>query len=122
MNVGVDMIGLEYVSHEIDKGSHFIKRVFTTEEIKYCESQNNPVQHYAARLAGKEAVMKALGTGWGKGVKWNDIEVLRLINGNPYVRLHGKTKKIFENSGYSKIAITLTHYGQTALAFVIFFD
>ncbi len=94
--------------------------MFTPEEISYCERHKSKYERYAARFAAKEAAMKALGTGWGRGVRWVDIEVGREASGKPTLRLFGRTKEIAEAMGVKQISMSLTHSGNTALAQVIF--
>ena len=75
ISLGIDLVEIEEIKISIQKSKHFLERVFTEQEILYCEGKSNRFESYAARFAAKEAVMKALGTGWDEGVQWKQIEV-----------------------------------------------
>jgi holo-[acyl-carrier protein] synthase len=94
------------------------KRVFTPLEIKYCDGKKNSAQNYAARFAAKEAFMKALGTGWRKGVAFKDIEVVNEESGKPGLVLYGKAKELAEAMGVVSIHVSLTHLKSYASAVV----
>lgn len=118
---GIDIIEIETLKALFEKnGKRVIKRVFTDEEIAYCENKVNKFQHYAARFAAKEAVMKALGTGWNQGVHWKQIEIKNNYLGLPQVTLCKKAKDLFELNKFSTIAISITHSRNYAIASVIF--
>ncbi len=104
------------------RGQTFLKRVFTPGEIAYCERHRSKFERYAARFAAKEATMKALGTGWGDGVRWVDLEVKRDAKGKPTVVLSGRAREIADRMGVRNISLSLTHSGNTAFAQVIFED
>jgi holo-[acyl-carrier protein] synthase len=95
------------------------ERLFTSSEIAYCEAKSSKWQSYAARFAAKEAVMKALGTGWDGEVNWKDIEIVNDANGNPGVLLSGGAKKKADELGLSHAHISLTHEKDYAIAFAI---
>ena len=120
LNIGVDIIHMDYIKERLENSPSFIKRVFTENENIYCNKKLNPIQHFAVRFAAKEAVMKALGTGWSEGVQWNQIEILSNKNGEPIIKLYGATKKIFFESKYDQISVSLSHDQNVAIAFVIF--
>jgi holo-[acyl-carrier protein] synthase len=100
-------------------GRSFLERIFTLSEIAYCERHRDAVERYAARFAAKEATMKALGTGWGRGVRWRDIEVARKPGGRPTIVLHGVAREHAERMGARNISLSITHSGNFALAEVI---
>jgi holo-[acyl-carrier protein] synthase len=100
-------------------GERFLRRVFTENEIRYCESKANRIERYAARFAAKEAAMKALGTGWNHGVGWRDVEVCRQAGGRPMLALHGKAAEFAAKLGAARIALSLSHTVQYAIAQVI---
>jgi len=102
------------------RGRAFIERVFTPLEIAYCERFRCSAERYAARFAAKEAAMKALGTGWARGVRWVDIEVVRLASGKPTLELRGAARQHADRMGVSRIHLSLTHSGKLAFAEVIF--
>lgn len=99
-----------------DKG--FKADIFSPAEIEYCDSKHYPAQHYAARFAAKEAVFKALGTGWRGGRKFRDIEVLRDEMGKPTIALSGKTREFHEQENFKNIQISISHIKEYAVAFV----
>lgn len=101
-------------------GRRFLERVFTAKEIVYCERKRNKWERYAARFAAKEAGMKALGTGWRRGVRWRDFEVAHLPGGRPTLALSGQAKKFARRQGVRRVALSLTHAEQFVLAQVIF--
>jgi len=98
------------------------ERLFTPREIAYCERHKNKFERYAARFAAKEAAMKALGTGWSRGVRWRDIEVENMPGGKPVLRLEGAARQIADGLGAKNISLTITHSGNLAVAQVIFED
>ena len=101
-------------------GKRFRARVFTEKEIAYCEQkQRGKYESYAGRFAAKEAVMKALGRGWGARVRWLDIEVVRGRSGKPDIALHGKTAELAADLGIRRWALSITHTKEHGLAFVI---
>jgi len=101
-------------------GARFLRRVFTPAEIAYCERKANKWERYAARFAAKEAAFKALGTGWRRGVRWQDVEVVNLPSGQPTLRLSGQAKQFSARQGVKNIALSITHSEEFVLAQVIF--
>jgi holo-[acyl-carrier protein] synthase len=93
--------------------------VFTELEDQYCSDRKNSNQHYAGRWAAKEAVMKALGTGWVAGLAWTDIEVVNQSGGKPIINLHNGATKIANQLGIIEIQISITHCESHAVAFAI---
>lgn len=86
------------------------------------ERKANKFERYAARFAAKEAGMKALGTGWRRGVTWHDFEVANLPSGRPTLKLHGVARQIADRLGVKHISLSLTHTAENGMAFVIFED
>lgn len=114
--VGVDIIEIYRVKAAIERfGERFLNRVYTETEIKYCRGR---VPELAVRFAGKEAVMKALGTGV-RGVGWKEIEILPMRGGKPIVYLHGRAKRRAETMGLDEFAISLSHSDDFAVASVV---
>ena len=99
-------------------GQRFLERVFTAREIAYADGKANRFERYAARFAAKEAAMKALGTGW-HGVAWRDFEVVNLPSGRPTLDFHGNAAKIARKLGVNRVALSITHTKEQALAMVI---
>jgi holo-[acyl-carrier protein] synthase len=92
---------------------------FTELENSYCSGRKNFEQHYAGRWAAKEAVMKALGTGWISGLTWTDIEVVNQSGGKPSIQLHDGAANIAKKLGIQEIQISITHCADYAVAFAI---
>ena len=120
---GVDLAEVSRIEAALEDpriGRRFRARVFTEKEIAYCESKRRgKYESYAGRFAAKEAVMKALGRGWGAKVRWLDIEVLRARSGKPEILLHDKAAKLAEELGIRRWTLSLTHTKQHGLALVI---
>jgi holo-[acyl-carrier protein] synthase len=112
LRTGVDIIEIERVKRLIDGNEEFLDRIFTKEEIKYCNSKKNKYQHFAARFAAKESVIKALND---KNINLNKICTLNDKNGKPYIIM--KTK-IYSNIS-DKISISISHSKKYAIAFVV---
>ena len=118
---GIDLCEVERIERAMAEphGERFRERVFTAGEIAYAESKANKSERYAARFAAKEAGMKALGTGWGDGVSWQDLEVVNLVSGRPSLVLHGQAAEIAKSMGVRAISLSLTHTATQAMALVI---
>ncbi|HET7258802.1 MAG TPA: holo-ACP synthase [Candidatus Acidoferrum sp.] len=123
IGMGVDLAEVERVRKAIERhGEPFLRRVYTAAEREYCDGFRNKYERYAGRFAAKEAAMKALGTGWRRGVRWVDFEVVREKGGRPTIRLDGEARKIAGEMGVKRIALSITHTEAMALAQVIFED
>ena len=121
VGLGVDITEVDRVRGAIERqGERFLKRLYTDRERAYCEKFKNKYERYAGRFAVKEATMKALGTGWARGIRWVDIEVVREASGKPTLELHGEAKNIAGKLGVKHMAVTITHTAGQALAQVIF--
>ena len=120
VGIGTDIVEVERIQKMMsDHGDHFLERVFTAAEIAHCQPRREAAQHFAGRWAAKEAVMKALGTGFTPEVGWTDIEILTLPSGQPYVVMHGTARTYSENKGIGTILITLSHTKTYATATAI---
>ena len=123
ISTGVDLAEVDRIQAALEDpriGKRFRARVFTEAEIAYCEKkQRGKYESYAGRFAAKEAVMKALGRGWGAKVSWLDIEVVRARSGKPHIALHGKTAELAAELGIRRWALSLTHTKGHGLALVI---
>jgi holo-[acyl-carrier protein] synthase len=117
--VGIDMIETARVEAKIAKESGFRELVFSANEIIYCEAKANKYEHYAARFAAKEALFKALGTGWKNGTAFNEIEVTNDDTGKPEINLLGETAKTIQTMSIGKISVSLSHLKDIAAAVVI---
>lgn len=121
VGMGIDIAEVERIRGAIERhGEVFLRRIFTAREREYCERFKNKYERYAGRFAVKEAAMKALGTGWSRGVRWVDIEVVRQKGGRPTLTLAGEAQKIGEKLGVKNIALSITHTASQAYAQVIF--
>jgi holo-[acyl-carrier protein] synthase len=119
--MGVDVAEVERIRGAIERhGEVFLRRIFTAKEREYCERFKNKFERYAGRFAVKEAAMKALGTGWSRGVRWVDLEVVRQKSGRPTLVLAGEARKIAERLGVKHMALSITHTAAQAFAQVIF--
>jgi holo-[acyl-carrier protein] synthase len=101
------------------RGERMLARLFTDDERAYCDRRRERMTHYAGRFAVKEAVMKVLGTGWTRGVRWRDIEVVRGPGSAPTLVLHGVAQEIARDKGIAKIHITITHDAGLAAAVAV---
>lgn len=118
---GVDIVEIDRIRHSFDScGESFRNRVFTENEINYCESKKVVrFESYAARFAAKEAVSKAFGTGISEGIKWKDIEILNEPQGKPYVVLSERAREIYEKMNARGISLSLSHCRSYAVAYAV---
>jgi holo-[acyl-carrier protein] synthase len=123
VSIGTDVVHLPQISGVMERrGDRFLARILTEGERAYCEKKRvggRMLESVAARFAAKEAVMKAMGTGWSCGVSWLGIEVVRAKNGAPSIRLHGRTAEVAASRGIGAFLLSLTHAGDYAIAHVI---
>jgi holo-[acyl-carrier protein] synthase len=123
VGLGVDITEVPRIAASIARfGDRFLHRIFTDAEIRYCESKPNRIERFAARFAAKEAALKAIGTGWRRGVAWRDVEVTREPSGKPTMTFHAKAAEFAANLGVKRAHVSLTHNEQTAMAQVILED
>src|SRR5947208_7886869 len=109
IGIGTDIIECLRVAKMIERhGELFLTRVFTQHEIEYCTARKAATQHYAGRFAAKEAVLKALGTGWTRGIHWRDIEVRNEIGGKPKIALGGAARELCEKLGVDEVLMTIS--------------
>lgn len=120
VGTGIDIAEVPRIAQAIERyGNRFLQRIFTEGERRYCDSKANRIERYAARFAAKEAAMKALGTGWNRGVRWRDVEVCREPGGRPTVAFHGQAAEVAGKLGAVHIALSLSHTAGQAIAQVI---
>ena len=120
LGTGVDLAEVDRIRAAITRyGARFVERIYTPREIAYVERRANRFERYAGRFAAKEAGMKAVGTGWKRGVRWRDFEVTNLPSGRPTLQLHGEAAKFAENLGVRNIALSITHTAAQGMAIVI---
>lgn len=118
VGVGLDLCLVSRMEKAITRsGGRFAARVFTSDERRYCESRAQPAQHFAARFAAKEAILKALGV--PEGLSWHELEIAQRPSGGPQVVLHGVARQAALALGISVLHLSLTHQGDAACAVVI---
>ena len=116
IGLGVDLADIDRVEAVYGKYPRFIERCFTAHEQEYALRFANPARRLAARFAGKEAVMKSLGTGWRR-IRWTDVEITG--GGKPTVRLSGTAERRARMLGVTEVLVTITHTGDTALVMAV---
>jgi holo-[acyl-carrier protein] synthase len=115
--IGIDLVEIHRIEEAINRyGEKFTDRVFTPWEIQYCRSKINPMLSFAGRFAVKEAVFKAVGTGFAEGVKWKSVEIVNDQKGQPQVRLG---KAIRDHIGDKNILVSLSHTREHSVAVAI---
>ena len=117
--IGTDIIEVERVKQKVEAGKGFKEKVFSSNEIAYCESQTFKAENYAARFAAKEAFFKALGTGWIGEMMFHEVEVLKDDMGKPIILLSGKAKEFAKTKGIKEVHLSLSHIKTIAQAFVV---
>lgn len=120
LGIGTDIVEVLRIARMIERhGELFIGRVYTEHEIEYCASRKAATQHYAGRWAAKEAVLKALGTGWVRGIAWRDVEVRNSPAGVPEVRLFGGARDLQQRTGIGRIHLSISHCRAYATAYAV---
>jgi holo-[acyl-carrier protein] synthase len=117
LGVGVDLVHMPRIRATIERWQErFLTRVFTDQEIAYCRARRDPIPHFAARFAAKEAGLKALGTGLSMGIRWRELEVRRERGQAPVLVLSGRSRQIGRARGGGRMLLSLTHDGDYAMA------
>ncbi|AYB34932.1 holo-ACP synthase [Chryseolinea soli] len=119
VGVGMDMIEVDRVMEKVRKNKGFREKIFSPQEITFCEAQTHADQSYAARFAAKEAFLKATGKGLTLGYDLAEIEVVPDAHGQPHLHLHGNFKAIALQNNWNKIHLSLSHLATVACAVVI---
>lgn len=114
--IGVDMLEIARMERVLERRPNFARRVFTDEERAYCDNTARPAEHYAARFAAREAVLKALGTGFSRGIGLRDVSVTRDEAGRPRALLRGRAAEIAREQGIREIALSISHTHDVAVA------
>ncbi len=115
--IGVDLVQIPRMREIIVRWQErFLERIFTPQEIAYCRTRRDPVPHFAARFAAKEAGLKALGTGLRLGIRWQELEVRRERGGPPVLVLSGRCREVGLRRGGDRMLLTLSHDGDYAMA------
>ncbi len=116
---GTDIIEVGRIRTVMERDIGFREKIFTEGEIAYCESKKNKFQHYAARFCAKEALLKAIGTGWRFGIRFADIDVYHDEYGKPLIRLEGKAAELARSEKMTTIHVSLSHLKEYATAVVV---
>jgi len=122
VGVGIDLVEVARIRRALEDpktGRRLRARVYTAGEVRYCERRRNQYESYAGRFAAKEAVMKALGVGWGARATWLEIEVVRLPGGRPEIRLSEKTSTFARKLGVRRLSLSITHTQHYAIAYAV---
>jgi holo-[acyl-carrier protein] synthase len=119
VGIGTDIIEVERIERLLSKQKRLKERIFTQNEIDYCEQKKNKNQNYAARFAVKEAFLKAIGTGWRQGATFKEIGVVNNEKGKPELILSGTVKRISEEMGVTNIQVSISHLKDLAIGTVI---
>jgi len=123
VGIGTDITECARIEKMIQRhGTHFLEHVFTEGEILYSSSKKRAAEHFAGRWAAKEAVLKALGTGWIGGISWKDVEVVNEIGGRPRIVLAGGAQKVAKQLGISEVHISISHCSSHAVAYAVAID
>lgn len=119
VGIGIDVVEVHRLRKALEGGTALIQRVFTEEEVAYCNQRKNRFQHFSGRFAAKEAALKALGTGWRQGIRWRDVEVTAGDLGKPALKLHGRAKELFDQLGVRRALVSISHAEEYAVALVL---
>jgi holo-[acyl-carrier protein] synthase len=120
IGTGIDLVEIARFRKVMERlKDRFLVRVFTPGEQQFCIQHRDPVPHFAVRFAAKEALFKALGTGWAKGVTWLDVEVQRERQDAPKIALFGEAQRLSIELGAQRVHLSLTHSDNWAIAMVV---
>ena len=120
VGIGTDIVECLRIAQMIERhGELFITRVYTPHEIQYCQSRKQATQHFAGRWAAKEAILKALGTGWRRGISWRDVEVRNEPGGRPTVAFRGGARDVVEKMQITEMLISISHCRSHATAYAL---
>jgi len=120
VGIGTDVTECARIERMIRQhGAHFLDHVFSDREIAYSSSKKRSAEHFTGRWAAKEAVLKALGTGWIGGISWKDVEVVNEISGRPKIVLTGGAQKTANQFGITEIQISISHCSSHAIAMAV---
>ena len=120
LGIGTDIIECPRIGKMIEQhGELFLRRVYTDREIRYCQSRKHAIEHFAGRWAAKEAILKAIGTGWARGIAWTDLEVRSSFSGEPKVLVCGGAKDAALRRGIGDILVSISHCRTYATAYAM---
>lgn len=118
IGLGIDLVSISRLAEKI-KNRPFVEKIFSANEIAYCEAMAKKEQHYAVRFAAKEAFLKATGKGMVASLDLHDIEILKNELEQPMIYLHGDFENLKTKEGWQSIHVSLSHEGDNAVAIVI---
>jgi holo-[acyl-carrier protein] synthase len=120
LGIGTDLVEIARVQQLVERwGQRALRRLFTAGEVERCGHSRVPAESLAARFAAKEAFFKAIGTGWGRGVEWKEIEVISAPSGAPELRLSGAAARLAAERGIVRMHLSLSHTDALACAYLI---
>jgi holo-[acyl-carrier protein] synthase len=120
LGIGTDIVECLRIGKMIEQhGELFLRRVYTDREIRYCNARKHAIEHFAGRWAAKEAILKAIGTGWSRGICWTDLEVRNDAQGQPKVLVRGGAKDIALQRGIGDILVSISHCRTYATAYAM---
>ncbi len=119
IGIGIDITEVDRIKEAVTKHEHFLKRVYSDKEVRLSNRGSFRFEELAGRFAVKEAIFKAIKTGWRKGVRFTDITVLNEPSGAPYAELAGTTKTIADSIGVRNIFISISHTKSLAIAMAV---
>jgi holo-[acyl-carrier protein] synthase len=120
LGIGTDIVECLRIGKMIEQhGELFLRRVYTPREIRYCQSRKHAIEHFAGRWAAKEAILKAMGTGWSKGIAWTDIEVRSGNGERPEVMVGGVAKEVAREREIGDILVSISHCRTYATAYAM---
>ncbi|MDX2038601.1 MAG: holo-ACP synthase [Isosphaeraceae bacterium] len=118
IGIGTDIIECPRIGMMLEQhGELFLRRVYTEREIRYCQSRRHAIEHFAGRWAAKEAILKAIGTGWVRGISWTDVEVRNAPGGKPRALVRAGAREAAVARGISRILISISHCRTYATAY-----
>jgi holo-[acyl-carrier protein] synthase len=120
LGIGTDITECLRIARMIERhGEQFINRVYTDEEIRYCQHRRQATQHFTGRWAAKEAVLKALGIGWRRGIAWRDVEIRNEPGGRPVVAVRGGVRDVVQRLGVTALLVSISHCRSHATAYAL---
>ena len=120
VGIGLDLVKIDRIRAIAERWqARFLDRLYTEAERRYCLARPTPYASFAGRFAAKEAVLKALGTGWADGISWHDIQVLNDQSGRPRATVSGRVKTLMKRAGITDIHVSLSHDTDYAVAEVV---
>src|SRR3954467_8202586 len=120
LGIGTDIVECPRIGKMIEQhGEFFLRRGYTPREIRYCQARKHAIEHFAGRWAAKESILKAMGTGWSRGIGWTDIEIRNRTGGSPEVLVCGAAKEIARERGIGEILVSISHCRTYATAYAI---